>query len=216
MATFIFIDESGDPGNVLEEGASSPYYAEIALQINKDNFKYFAEHVVAWQYILGRFDELKTLPANAQQLKRYIDPLIGLCDNNCLYCSCVYLIKASYKGPYFRVNSYNPLKFRNFVHRRLLEYHFGCFPVYDSDIELIFDRYRMSDSEIDNLEKYLRGNWNLPRFRYISHINSIYSGVMQVTSQLITAMKDVILGTAEGSSKRDLLNFIKLKDITTP
>jgi hypothetical protein len=214
-AVFIFIDESGDPGNILQHGASSPYYAELALQINKDTFRYLAEHVIAWQYILGRFDEVKTLPSKEKELKRYVDPLIGLCDTNHLCCSCVYLIKAKYQGPYFQVAEHNPAKFRNFVHRQLLEHHFQCFPTDGSDIELVFDRYRMSKDEMDNLEKYLRNNWNLPTFGDISHINSKISGVMQTTSQLVSAIKDIILGTADGK-KRDLLSFIKLKDITAP
>src|SRR3972149_3794769 len=134
-------------------------------------------------------------------------------DGNVLYCSCVYLIKANYKGPYLLESKYNPLRFRNFVHRKLLEHHFTSFPVRDREIELVFDRYRMNKDEIDNLESYLRGNWNLPQIRYITHISSIYSGVMQVTSQLVSAVKDIILETTDGNI-RSLLSFIKLKDIT--
>ena len=167
---------------------------------------------------MGKFREFKSLPPRADQLKRYINPLIELHNRNNLYCSCVYLIKANYTGPYLRSSStseQNPIKFRNFVHRKLLEYHFKCFPPYDSEIELVFDRYRMSTEEENNLKEYLINNWNLPNFEYICHVNSIYSEVMQVTSQLVNAIKDVILGTADVNRKA-LLNFISLKDITNP
>ena len=216
--TYVFVDESGDPGNVLKEGASSSYYAELALQINEEAWAYFIKHVISWKYVLGIFQEFKSLPTKTDQVKRYINPLIELCNRKNLFCSCVYLMKANYRGPYLRpssISEQNPIKFRNFVHRKLLEHHFRLFPANDSEIELVFDRYRMTSEEINNLEKYLKNNWNLPNFEYICHVNSIYSEVMQITSQLVNAMKDIILGTAD-EDRRTLLNFIVLKDITKP
>lgn len=215
---YVFIDESGDPGNVLENGASSLHYAELALQINEEAWTYFVEHVISWKYVLGKFREFKALPPRTDQLKRYINPLIELSNCNNLCCSCVYLIKANYTGPYLRPSSthgQNPLKFRNFVHRKLLEHHFKCFPTYDREIELVFDRYRMSTEEENNLKEYLINNWNLPNFEYICHVNSIYSEAMQVTSQLVNAMKDIIFGAAD-EDRKALLNFIVLKNITNP
>lgn len=215
---YVFIDESGDPGNVLKEGASSSYYAELALQINEEGWAYFIAHVISWKYVLGKFQEFKSLPVRDDQLRRYINPFIELYNKKHLFCSCVYLIKANYTGPYLRSSStseQNPIKFRNFVHRMLLEHHFGLFPAHDSEIELVFDRYRMSSEETNNLEQYLINNWNLPNFEHICHVNSIYSEVMQVTSQLVNSVKDIILGTAN-ETKRTLLNFIVLKDITKP
>lgn len=138
---YVFIDESGDPGNVLKEGASSSYYAELALQINEEGWAYFMEHVISWKYVLGKFQEFKSLPTRTDQLRRYINPLVELCNRKNLFCSCVYLIKENYTGPYLRPSSaseQNPIKFRNFVHRKLLEYHFGLFPALDSEIELVF------------------------------------------------------------------------------
>jgi hypothetical protein len=213
MSVFIFIDESGDPGNILEEGASSPYYSELALQIKKETFNVLAEHIIGWQYMHGRFYEEKSLPKNPKQLKRYLDPLIHLSDTNDLCCSCVYLFKADYQGPYFHGDKRDVTKFRNFVHRKLLEYHFQCFPADGNSIELVFDRYRMSKDDRDNLETYLENNWGLPRFTNISHIDSMISGAMQVTSQLVSATKDIILKHGDDNKMR-LLNFIKLKDIT--
>ena len=215
---YVFVDESGDPGNVLTEGASSSYYAELVLQINEEGWAYFIEHVISWKYILGKFQEFKSIPARIDQLKRYIDPIIELYNRKNLFCSCVYLIKANYTGPYLRsglTSEQSPIRFRNFVHRKLLEHHFTLFPAYDSEVELVFDRYRMSSEEVHNLEEYLMNNWNLPDFEYICHINSIYSEVMQVTSQLVNAMKDIILGTAD-KDRRTLLDFVGLKDITNP
>lgn len=66
-----------------------------------------------------------------------------------------------------------------------------------------------------NLEEYLINNWNLPNFEHICHVNSIYSEVMQVTSQLVNAMKDIVLGIAD-DNRKTLLDFVILKDITRP
>jgi hypothetical protein len=214
--TYIFIDESGDPGNILEEGASSTYYAELALQINEEAWAYFIEHVINWKYVLGKFGEINTLPPRNDQLKRYINPLIELHNRNFLHCSCVYLMKENYTGPYLKLtsrNEQNPIKFRNFIHRKLLENHFQLFPIVDCEIELVFDRYRMSNKEENNLKEYLINNWNLPDFEYICQVNSLYSEAMQVTSQLVNAMKDIIFGTAD-INRRALLNFVFLRDIT--
>ncbi len=209
---YVFIDESGDPGNVLEPGASSPYYAELALQINEEAWEYFIEHVISWKYVLGKFKEAKPLPSRNDQFQRYINPFMELYNSKNLFCSCVYLKKAKYTGPYLQSS---PIRFRNFIHRMLLEYHFQLFPAHDNDIELVFDRYRTSIEEENNLKDYLMNNFNLPSFEYICHANSIYSEALQVTSQLVNAVKDLILGTAD-KNRRESLAFISLKDITQP
>ena len=59
----------------------------------------------------------------------------------------------------------------------------------------------MKREEVHNLEEYLINNWNLPNFEHICHVNSIYSEVMQVTSQLVNAMKDIVLGIADDNRK---------------
>jgi len=91
----------------------------------------------------------------------------------------------------------NPLKFRNFVHRRLLEFHFSLYPASTDEIELVFDRFDMSKEQISNLDNYLRNNWNLPKFRYITHADSIYCEALQLTGQLVNAVNDYKLGRAE-------------------
>ena len=55
MTKYIFIDESGDPGNILAAGASSKHYAELALQLNSDDsLDDFIAHIVSWKYISGK------------------------------------------------------------------------------------------------------------------------------------------------------------------
>ena len=74
---FIFIDESGDPGNILKNGASSKHYAELALQLNGDILSDFIAHIISWKYVLGKPYETKALPKGSQ-CKRYLAPILEL------------------------------------------------------------------------------------------------------------------------------------------
>lgn len=213
ISNFIFIDESGDPGNKLENGASSKHYAELALQINGDILGDFITHIINWKYVLGQPYETKALPKGLQ-CKRYLTPILELHSQGKIKCSCVYLFKEYYTGPYLKSEPPQPLYFRNFIHKKLLEYHFTEFPVaHTAGINLIFDDYRLPFEEVRKVENYLQNNWNLPDFRRIIHTNSISNLALQVTSQLVEIIKSIILGTIDDGRKQ-LLSFITLKDIT--
>ena len=217
MTNYIFIDESGDPGNILVDGASSKHYAELALQLNNDDsLSDFIAHIINWKYVLGKPYETKALP-KGDQCKRYLAPILELHYQGKLKCSCVYLFKDRYSGPYLKPElptGHKPLYFRNFIHKELLEHHFTQFPItHKARINLIFDDYRMHFEEVRNIEDYLQNNWNLPDFRRIIHTNSISNLALQVTSQLVETINDIVLGTID-KERRQLLSFIALKDIT--
>lgn len=217
MTKYIFIDESGDPGNVLVDGASSKHYAELALQLDgDDSLDDFIAHIVSWKYISGKLKEIKPLP-RGDQCRRYLAPIVELYEQGKLNCSCVYLLKEQYNGPYLKQESprgYNPLYFRNFIHKELLKHHFTEYPVStETRIYLIFDDYSMNFEDIRNTEDYLQNNWNLPDFWRITHTDSISNIALQVVSQLIGAIKDIAIGDID-EKKRQLLSFIALKDIT--
>lgn len=214
---YVFIDESGDPGYIQESGASSPYYSELCLQVNDRALVDLLSHILNWKYCKGRFYDVKTLPKHSDST-RFINPLKELHYRGELFCSCVYLVKERYIGPYLKPHSLteqNPIFFRNYIHRKLLEFHFSSFaPDKDSEIQLVFDRYKMSSEANHNLERYLHRNWNLPRFEHICHVDSAYTDAIQVAGQLVNAVKDITQGKAT-KERKELLDFIALKDITT-
>lgn len=216
---YVFIDESGDPGNTLSLGGSSPHYAELALQIDGNRLKDFLQLILNWKYCTNCYGERKTLPSKAKILNKYITPFKALHDTGNLLCSCVYLFKSKYIGPHFSQNittKHDPIKFRNFVHRQLLEFHFGIYhPPPDSQIELVFDKYVMNLKSRRNLEDYLQQNYNLPDFEHITHVDSEYVDAMQFTSQLVSAIKSIISHPIS-SLIADSLDFIELKDISNP
>jgi len=215
---YVFIDESGDPGYAIgETGASSAHYAELALQIDDEGLVDFLTHIISWRYCQGRFYESKTLP-KGRALARYINPIREIHCRGNLHISCVYLIKEHYTGPYLKpspATNQNPIFFRNFIHKKLLEFHFGkSSPAKEAEIHLIFDRYTMSRELSRNMKDYLHNNWNLPDFEHICHADSIYTEALQVASQLLIAVKDIILQIANNETQ-NLLNFIAMKDITS-
>lgn len=202
---------------MLEDGASSKHYAELALQVDSDDsLSDFVSHIISWKYVLGKLHETKPLP-KGKNCERYLTPILELHEQGKLNCSCVYLIKEYYHGPYLKSElptGYKPLFFRNFIHKELLLHHFTKFPIGDdARIHLIFDDYAMEFEDIRNVEDYLQNNWNLPNFWRILHSNSISTIALQVASQLVGAVKDIVLGTSD-EDRIKLLSFISLKDIT--
>jgi hypothetical protein len=209
MACYIFIDESGDPGKLARDASNSKHYAELALQVDNEGINILHEHITNWRYVRRISREVKSLPGGDDKL-RFIEPIAVMQETGIIKCSCVYVDKANYQGPY--LNTAQPLKFRNYIHRNLLEYHFDKYPSSDDQIELVFDRFEISKEEIHNLEDYLFKNWNLPNFKYITHINSIYCEVLQLTSQLVNMIKD--LKSAHVDQKFKIrLNCLPIKDL---
>jgi hypothetical protein len=189
MASYIFIDESGDPGKLVDDASNSRCYSELALQVSNLNINTLYEHLINWRYVKRISREVKSLP-NGVDKKRFIEPIAIMQESGVIKCSCIYVDKTNYKGPY--LNNAQPLKFRNYIHRNLLEHHFSKYPsITDENIELVFDRFEMSKEEIQNMENYLTKNWNLPNFKYITHVDSIYCEILQLTSQLVNMIKDL-------------------------
>ena len=198
------------------DGASSKHYAELALQLNGDSLSDVIAHIINWKYVLGKPHETKDLPTG-EQCKRYLAPILELHSQGRLKCSCVHLLKDRYTGPYLKPElrtGHNPFYFRNFIHKKLLEHHFTQFPItHSARINLIFDDYRMPFEETRNIENYLQNNWDLPTFRRIIHDDSIPNLALQITSQLVGTINDIVSGTID-NERKELLSFIVLKDIT--
>ncbi len=215
MIVYLFVDESGDPGNIAPDGSNSKLYAELALQVSRDKMGRFCEHITNWRYIRGIFKEVKTLPGG-KDLARFLGPIVRLQQEGLIKCSCVYLDKRCYTGPYLKATPYrdaNPLRFRNFIHRQLFEFHFSCYPPSNDDIEIVFDRFEMSKDTIENLDSYLRNNRNLPNFKYITHADSVYCEALQLTGQLVNAVQNLKLGELNSEAKA-MLEHLPIKDIT--
>lgn len=215
---YIFVDESGDPGDNDGTGANSTYYTELALQVDTEQILYLVRHIINWRYVKGMLGEPKQLPYKNQELKRFLTPFLDLHRDGYLKSSAVFLFKPNYTGPYLKGKGkfgYNPIFFRNFVHKQLLEYHLGLFPQ-DSNhyLEVIFDYYTMSKPYLNNVFYYLSHVCKLP-LDSISHLDSSCSWMLQTAGQLANLISQVPFSTL-GEEIVEMLTFIQLKDITEP
>jgi hypothetical protein len=214
MDIYVFIDESGDSGDIARNRSNSFYYAELALQADSQNIHRLCEHITNWRYVRGRFKEFESLPSGSD-LSRFLIPVIQMQMDGLIKCSGVYLDKNTYGGRYLRMQpgrEINAIYFRNYVHRKLLEFHFSLYPVEQKSIELIFDRYEMSKESISNLEHYLDANWNIPKIKHITHADSVYCEALQLTSQLVNSLKDFVFNNGKPYLK-ELMRPIPLKEI---
>lgn len=160
--------------------------------------------------------EPKALPKDKEKCKRFLQPFVEAHEVGAIKCAAVYLRKDKYNGPYLKANSLTgnkPIKFRNFVHKLLLEHYFSLYPkVPDDYIVIVFDYYRMLRADLENVSYYLRIICELP-LDSIVHLNSKSSWVLQIAGQLANAVSEIPLGDG-GASVAEMLSFVELKDIT--
>jgi len=213
---YLFIDESGDPGDNDGTGGNSLQYAELALQIKPEYMKELVRHITNWRYVEGIIAEPKKLPDDEGRQRDYLRPMIELHKAGGIKCSAVYLLKSKYSGPYLKADSpiwNNRIRFRNFVHKQLLEHHFNMYPPTQDDyVVAILDYYRMSRADFENVTFYLRDICELP-LDNLTHLESKCSWVLQTAGQLVNTVSRIPLGSV-GESTMQMLSFIALKDIT--
>ena len=215
---FLFVDESGDPGDNDGLNANSLYYTELALQITKNKLDIFLSHIIKWRYDKNIIREPKNI--SEWEIDSYLKPLLELSGSGDLKCSAVYLFKPNYTGPYLKQKSprrQNPVRFRHFVRRHLLEFHFRNNPLQTNvRCDIYFDMQRISKEARDNFYNvYLPIICRLPysQLDHICHIESRLCLGIQMAGQLANSVNQVLLGKLKGD-KKNMLTFIDRKDIT--
>lgn len=221
MATwdYLFVDETGDPGD--GSGGSSDYYGMSLLHITDDVFDRVLEHLTNLRYHRGLTRELRLKPVKRKggvwEFGKLLDGIKALASQEAVFASSVYLVKDQYTGPYLKDSSprgKNPIWFRNFVLRHLLEFHFAECKPRTQQIDLVIDRFELSRDGRINLEEYIQNNYNLPPIKHITHAASLYVEVLQAVHHLSTVLK--VLATGEAPPDLlELLSFVRLKDITS-
>ena len=213
---YLFIDESGDLGEDDGEKQTTSYYTALVIQIESKSLKALVKHITSWRYVECVINEPKILPKREDKCITFLKPIIELHQAGGIKCSAVYLLKKEYSGPYLKKKSRTgrkPIKFRNFIHKELLEYHFSTYPATDDNyVVAIFDYHTMSERDLDNVPFYLQKICELP-LNNIVHLDSNCSWVLQTAGQLANAVSHIPLGN-ENKLTAQLLEFISLKDIT--
>jgi len=213
---FLFVDESGDAGDNDGTRSNTIYYTELAIQTEYGRLSPLVRHITTWRYEENISTEPKHLPKDESKCKKLLEPIIGLYETGVIKCSAVYLLKEEYTGPYLKTESpvwNNRLRFRNFVHRQLLEHHFSLYPKAKDDyISVIFDYHRMARSDFKNITNYLCKICGF-ELDNILHLDSECSWVLQLAGLLAHGVSQMQLGETTRIIT-DMLNFIPVKDIT--
>ena len=214
---YLFVDESGDPGYAIDPESgrllSTLYYTAAVLHIVDDAFRDINRHIAGFRFYTGLNKELK-IPPKAKGFHPLVEPIGVLSEMGVgIFASAVYLDKRRYTGRYLKPNDERqqaPVRFRNFVLRRLLEHHFMTYSLQSSRYDLVLDRIDMPDYDREGLENYLAGNLTIPRPNYITHASSIYVEALQIVHHLANGFK----GAGMGGSIPEELSFVNAIDIT--
>lgn len=215
---YIFVDESGDAAFKLDpvsgELLSSDYYVTAALHLCDDAFRDLNRHVAAFRYYSGLNRELK-IPSQREEFTRLLDPIRGLTDaGKNIWASVVYVDKLRYNGSYLKAGGKrpaSPVRFRNYMLRRLLEHHFQRYPLKSNQYDLVLDRIDLTNEETENLWQYISGNRNIPTPLHITHASSIYVEGLQAVHHIANGYKNIVHSGRVPTE----LSFVNPRDLTT-
>lgn len=212
---FIFIDESGEPGE------ETPYYIQGLLHITDESLKKINVHLGAFRYFGIIKGELKSTKLNQLQRERLLSILkYSIGDNDFVRASSVFITKQKYTGDYLLEKIGTPqdaARFRHFVMRRLLEFHFENFKPQSKEVEIVIDRFHSDEFKEQQMRNYLRklSSLNLlPKFLHITQADSRYLELLQITDWVAGSVKEKFFVHPE-REYNDLFKYINTKEITS-
>lgn len=203
---FIFIDETGDPGQP-ENKSSSRYFQLNITVIHRDSLHSLNRHLSAFRYFKNSGRELKR---HARDFKILSDIFIDLAhQDNVLFTSFILEKEKYVRNSAIKPNSN---QIRNHIVKVALEYIFIDLidiNMESNNIEIVFDRYLESEKDEEDLKSYIRKNYKLPKINKIVQIDSEYSESLQISDFLGRFVKNYFID-GNTSLKLDLLDFIKV------
>lgn len=210
---FIFIDESGGPGE------DTPYYIQGLLHITDESLKKVNIHLGAFRYFGNISEELKSTRLNKFQKEKLSTILKSSIDNNIfIKATAVFVDKKNYKGNYLRERIGFPkdaARFRHFIMRRLLEFHFKEYHLQSQELELIIDRFHSDEAKEQQMKNYLRKLTSLkllPNFLHIIQADSRYLELLQITDWVAGSIKEKFF-THSDRKYDDLFKYFKVCEI---
>jgi len=213
---FIFIDESGEPGE------ETPYYIQGLLHITDEALNKINIHLGAFRYFGNIRKELKSTKLNQLQKEKLLTILkCGIEDNVFVKTTSVYVNKKNYAGHYLTNKlgiPKDPARFRHFIMRRLLEFHFQNYKRQSNEIELVIDRFHSDETKEQQMRNYLRKLSSpelpfLPSFLHIIQADSRYLELLQIVDWVAGSVKEKFFVHPERNYE-DLFKYINVKEIT--
>jgi hypothetical protein len=161
----------------------------------------FTAHVAAFRYFHGVNREFKDWGGLLKspptiQWRTLMDYLCDRTVAGDITTTANWLDKATYKvngGPYLVAGQ--STKFRHFQIRLLLERHRKR-RAWGSEVDIVLDRWSMSQEQRINLENYIKGNWHLRPVGHVTTVDSAYVDAIQVVDLLTRLARRIADGTA--------------------
>lgn len=217
---FVFVDETGEPGeiNLLSPG-STPYFGMAAISILDRDYKALRLLLSQIHWLRGTATTIDS--KNHIWAFNFLRGLKELEAIGMISASALYIDKKDYKGRYLTWSDYNIRKdewryyLRNYLLRHLLEYHFNS-SIPNEPVELIIDRITLTESQVKNTRNYLNSQ-ALPKesvpfaIPYIKHLTlpaSEYVGGLEVAHLLADVLKRRIQNNIPPLME-ELSNFVR-------
>jgi len=199
---YIFVDESGNPGKsskINEAGSKVPtgaslYYILSAVCLNSEQLFLMEDRIIEIKNTFGYKKEIKSTEVS---LPLY-EALLGILNKLDVKTYYRVIDKTKYKGT-FAVSG------QKHLHNIFDEYNLTKLVKFAANMcgflgaEVVIDRAdrRLLNGNFDNCDNYLRGEVNtktLQRVKHITHVNSEYVNIMQMSDLISGAIKEHFTG----------------------
>ena len=214
---YIFIDESGDPG----AAGTTPIYILVALHADEGALTDLRGHLTSFRYHTPSKKEFKAARWADKAMTagdgtdRLLTPLAHLAEDGHISVTAIWIDKEKYKvnrGPYLAGNPGDTTKFRHFQLRQLLELHVTTHQ-WGEATDLVIDRWAMSHDNRQNLEKYIRENYNLRPTPWITLIDSVCCDYVQVVDIINRLVRRCVTGKATEADSDLCQGLVDLHEI---
>lgn len=197
---YLFLDESGDPGTAP---GNNPIYLLAGVHFTKPGLDALRVHLACFRYQHQVAKEFKswgslTKDTPTSALKAFAETLVSLTVDGMISGTVNWLHKPSYKanqGPYLGAGESQ--EFRSFQLRLLLSRHRSR-GYWSDNLDVVLDRWNMSEDRYLNLRQYVKEKiWGLePRPAHVTVADSDYVEGLQVADMYARFARRVVEGEA--------------------
>lgn len=215
---YLFLDESGDPGTAP---GNNPIYLIAGLHVTKPGLEALRLHLSCFRYQHQVSKEFKSWGSLLKdkptpQLRAFAETLVTLTTEGQLAATVNWLHKPSYKanqGPY--LGRGQSQQFRSFQVRLLLTRHRSR-GHWSDNLDVVLDRWNMSEERYLNLRQYVKEKiWGLePRPAHVTVADSDYVEGLQVADMYARFARAVVEGDASEWHRDVVGRLMDLREVT--